>query len=388
VFLYVLSPWIIAVSRTVRDYAVAPVFFYLAALMLVDLLDWEGLSAKQYLSHHKYQIIVAAMILGYALFDNLSILKIIVAVYGIFGFLVLLKIWKTYPSRWFKIAVICLGGVCLLFMLVFSGLLRRFFTTGSIVYQTDLTSWYSLVSNNVRQWYTIGVLSYVFFLVGGFFVLRSVFARYRKNDFIIALCYLAFAATLVYLVYFLVNPFVATRVRYGILVEYWFLIVVAVVLYVAFYACQRIFGKRFLAIPIVIAIALFFNYQAIDTIFTYQGGGVFQVTGERHYIVEPAYDYLVEHMTDKDVLMTDIMSNYDLIAGQRLLNVKVISFHSDDPLNVIKEYPQGWIAVTAAFHPEKTNLQFSDFDYAGKHVHYFGLVGEVYLWQWGDKAPH
>jgi len=38
------QPWIIAVSRNVREYAVVPLFFYLDALVLIDLLDWDGLA--------------------------------------------------------------------------------------------------------------------------------------------------------------------------------------------------------------------------------------------------------------------------------------------------------------------------------------------------------
>jgi hypothetical protein len=372
----------------VRDYAIVPVFFYLAALLLIDLLDWEGLSIKQYLNRNKYRIGATLLILIYAVIDALSVLKIVVVVYAIFGGLAILKIWKTKPSLWFKIAAICTGVASIVFVAVYSGLLVRFFVRGTFEYQIDLTSWNSMVSNNVRQWYVFGGISYLFIVIGGFFVLRSIFARYRKSDFVFLLCYTACAAILFYLVFFLVNPHVPTRARYGILVEYWYLIVVATALYVGFYAFQRKFGNRFLAVPIVIIAALFLNYQSYITIFTYHGGGVYQLTGERHYIVEPAYDYLTEHLTDKDVLMTDVMAYYDMISGHKFGDIKIISFYSDDPLNVIKEYPQGYIAVTAAFHPEKTNLQFADFDYAGKYIHYLGLVGEVNLWQWASASSH
>jgi hypothetical protein len=388
VILFVVSPWGIAVAHTVRDYAIVPVFFYLAALLLLDLLDWEGLSIKQYLNRNKFRMGAALLILIYAVVDVLSILKIVVVVYAIFGALAILKIWKTKPSLWFKVAAICTGVASIIFAAIYSGLLVRFFVRGLFVYQMDLTSWNSLVSNNVRQWYVFGGISYLFIVFGVFFVLRSIFARYRKSDFVFLMCYTACAAILFYLVFFLVNPYIPTRARYGILMEYWYLIVVAVVLYTGFYAVQRKFGKRYLAIPVVIVVALFFNYQSYNAIFTYQGGGIFQLTGEHHYIVDPAYNYLTEHLTDKDVLMTDVMAYYDMISGHQFGDVKIINFHSDDPLNVIKEYPQGYIAVTAAFHPEKTNLQFTDSDYAGKQVHYLGLVGEVYMWQWGGAAPH
>jgi len=98
VLLYVFSPWIIAVSRNVREYAVVPLFFYLDALVLIDLLDWDGLSLKNYLQRHFYRIAMAGLILGYAIFDYHSVLKIIVALYGIFGILAILKLLKSNSS--------------------------------------------------------------------------------------------------------------------------------------------------------------------------------------------------------------------------------------------------------------------------------------------------
>ena len=135
-------------------------------------------------------------------------------------------------------------------------------------------------------------------------------------------------------------------------------------------------------ISIVITAALFFNYPSIRTVLTYQGGGVLEITGEHHYLVEPAYQYLVGRLTTQDVLVTDVLRTYDEIYGRQFPALNVLRFMNSDPLTIIEENPQGWIAFA---HPTDTAyIQFSDFDYAGRHIHYIGMIGEVHLWEWGE----
>jgi len=387
VFLFVFSPWIIAASRTVRDYAVVPLFFYLAAVLLIDLLDWEGLSIKQYLHRHIYRMALAGLILGYAIYDKNSILKVVVALYGVYGFLAILKILKSKPSLWFKITVTCFGGVLLLVMIAYGGLIQYYSSSGTIVYKLASSYYDSLVKSSVRQWYNVKELGYAVLLIGFFYAIRTVLKRYIKNDFCILFCYLAFTSTLVYLTFFLVNPKVFEHPRYGVLMEYWYLMVVAIVLFAGYHLFRSGMGRGYSSILIVIMAALFFNYPAIHMVLSYHGGGTLEITGEHHYLVEPAHEYLVGQLTEGVVLVTDILTGYDEISGRQFPALKVINYKSSEPLTIIETYSQGWIAVSPNAHPENSNLQFSDFDYAGKHIHYIGLKGEIYLWQWEEVTP-
>jgi hypothetical protein len=235
VVLFVFSPWILAVSRTVRDYAVAPLFFYLSAALLVDLLDLDGLSLKQYLLKHKYQLIVVILILGYAIYDYESILKIIIAIYGIFGMLAIFKILKQSPSRWLKLAVLCFGGILIILMVARSGIVHRYLSNGTFTYKTTPLYWLSLVHSKVHQWYfLIKELGYVILLIACLLAIRAVFKRYGKSDFTVLFCFMIFAANFVYLTFFLVDPRIPVRTRYGALMEYWYLMVVAIFLFVYF----------------------------------------------------------------------------------------------------------------------------------------------------------
>jgi hypothetical protein len=138
---------------------------------------------------------------------------------------------------------------------------------------------------------------------------------------------------------------------------------------------------------------LFTNYPAIWKVLSYHGGGTLSITGERHYLVEPAYGFLATRLTNRDVLLTDILYRYDEISQQLFHPLETISFYqlvfSQDvePLSVIDEYPRGWIAVSGNARPVEFGLQPADFVYDGTYVKYFGTQGEIYLWQWGERAP-
>lgn len=387
VLLYVFSPWIIAVSRNVREYAVVPLFFYLDALVLIDLLDWDGLSLKNYLQRHFYRIAMAGLILGYAIFDYHSVLKIIVALYGIFGILAILKLLKSNSSRWLRITVLISGGGCILLLIGYSGLIQRYLSHGMLISKVAFTYWYSLVDNSLRQWYFIKELGYAILLIGGFFAIRAAFSRYRKNEFVILFCYLVFTTILVYLTFFLVSVKVTEVARYGVLLEYWYLIVVAIVIFIGLHIIRGVKGRGYQALLIVITAILFLNFPAINMVLSYKGGKALPVSGETHYLIDTSYHYLVGQLTTKDVLVTDVLQTYDEISGHQFPLLKVIPFSGSDPMAIIQEYPQGWIAVSTNAHPERTTLKFSDFDYAGKDIRYLGFMDGVYLWKWVEGTP-
>jgi hypothetical protein len=391
VLLFVLSPWGMAVARTVRDYAVIPLFFYLAALSLVDLLDWEGQGILRYLRRNSLRILLAGAILGYAFYDKTSTLKVVVAEYAIFGLLVCLKVFKNHPPRWVVFLLPALGIVILVMAVFYSGLVHRYQISGTLVYQVAGTYWLSLVEGGLRQWYMLGALGFVILALALFQTARAIFRPTSKADLVSLFFMFSFTALLIYLTFFLVNPRVPERVRYGILMEYWYIPVVAIVLF-SVYRLFLLVKHKALRLALILFTGLsFINVPAINKVLTYPGGGSFPVTGEKHYLVQSAYDFLVRNSTAEDVLVSDVIHRYDELSG-RQLPVEMISFFSltrDQnltPLNVIEDNPQGWIALTPNARSEDFGMQMMDFEQVGKHVSYLGEMGEVYLWHWDDDA--
>jgi hypothetical protein len=393
VALFVFSPWIIAASRTVRDYAVVPFFFYLAGFLLVDLLDWESLSFIQYINKHKYRLAGAIMILGYSIYDNNSILKIILAVYGVFAFIVILKTLSGHSSRWIKISVLSLVGLMIILLAAQSGIIHHILPSTAAAPVITGIYWNALINGNFQQWYVWNELGYLILFVGCFFAIRAGIKRYEKIDFIALFGFMVFAAILGYLTFFLVNPHVPARTRYGVLMEYWLLIIAAMTIYYVFHEIRRVVGRNFSMFPLLVITGLFFNYLGIHMVLTYQGGGRLQITDENHYIVEPAYRYIIGRLSDQDVLITDVLERYDEITGQQFRNLdNLIIYHwifrgDETPMKIIEQNPHGWIAVTPNDLPATFNLPFSDFNFGGIHFQYIGVMGEIYIWHWDQAAP-
>lgn len=388
--LFSFSPWIIASSRTVRDYAIVPVFFYTAGLFLLEMLDWDSFNLVAYLKKHAYRILALGVILFYAVYDKTSILKVVVALYGIFALLVALRLLKRGLSRRFQVALIGVLGTVLVFLLFQSRLLNRYISFGIVSYDQTTRFWDALVSSVSHQWYVIGAIGYVILFLGLVGVLRAVFTPYRKDHFAVLFFFLAFLSLLVYLSFFLINTYIPERTRYGVLMQYWYLPVVAVGVWLLYKLIRSIPPRLPSALVILVLGILFSNPQSIQRVLTYQGGGTLIITGEKHYIVAPAHQFLVENLTEQDVLLTEFVHSYDTLVGQKLRFSEQVSYYSlvfrndTSPLTLVEQYPRGWIALSRNARPEKNGLVFADFSYADQKVTYRGRFGEIYLWQWGE----
>jgi hypothetical protein len=392
VALFSLSPWIIASSRTVRDYAVVPLIFYTAAVLLIDLLGWEGLRLREYLQKNKYRILLAAGILVYTVIDKTSILRIILGVYGVFGALALFKILKKDFSRYYKAAILALGSGFFVFLLIQSRIIYRIQNSGTLFYRTVTTYWSTLVDSEMHQWYSIGAIGYLVLLVGAFFAIRALARAYSQPDFSVLFLFLAFSSHLFYLTYVLSNPRIPGRMRYGVLMEYWYLPLVALFLWLAYDLGSRFLPKAGQAVVAALLIVLFTNPLSVLYVINYQGGLSMQLTGENHYLSAAAHEFLATRLTERDVLLSDFMHNYDNINGQRFRSQGNFSYYKPvfsgqiSPLGFIEENPQGWIAVSANARPASYGLAFEDFIHVGKHIRYFGQKGDIYLWQWSENA--
>jgi|GEM_PF-4111045 len=392
VALFSLSPWIIASSRTVRDYAVVPLIFYTAAVLLVDLLGWEGLRRREYLQKNKYRILLAAGILVYTVFDKTSILRIILGVYGVFGLLALFKIFKKDISRYYKIAILLLGSGFFAFLLIQGRIIYRLQNSGTIFYRTVTTYWSTLVASEMHQWYFIGAIGYLVLLVGAFFAIRALTRAYSQPDFSVLFLFLTFSSHLFYLTYVLSNPRIPGRMRYGVLMEYWYLPLVALLLWLAYDLGRRFLPKAGRAVVVALLIVLFTNPLSVLYAINYQGGLSMQLTGENHYLSASAHEFLAARLTEQDVLLSDFMHSYDNINGKRFRTKENFFYYKPvfsgqiSPLGFIEENPQGWVAISANARPASYGLVFEDFIHAEKYVRYFGQKGDIYLWQWSENA--
>ena len=393
VILFVTNPWIIAVSRTMREYAIIPLFFFSTSILLLDLLKWEGLDWRQYFKKNNWRILILSAILIYTVIDSQSILKINLVAYGVFVVLLLLKAFKQKLDIKIKIGLIfslvLLSGL----MLYMSHVIDHLISDKTMVYHSTDVYFRVFVNGIYHQWYSSYLqIGYVIITFSILLALWILFKKNNSNDYAALFVIGTFAAVLIFLSFFLISPSIPERTRYGVLLEYWYIFLVAIF----FYAVYRILNaigivqRKSLTIPILslFFVAFFVNYHAISTVLNYKGGGQFVVTGERHYITEPAYEYLLPQVKDGDVMLTNSFYYYDELHLNQFKNINRLHYFDllfkagEDIGTVIHPYPDGWIVLYPNGEPAKHGIPFTDFSAGGKTVHYLGTWGEVYIWHW------
>ncbi len=393
VALYTINPWIIAVSRTVREYAVLPLYYFLTAVLLLELLEWENTTLRSYLKKNTWKVLILILILVNAFFDPQSVIKIVVINFGVFGVLLLIKMLKGKTPSIIKYTSI---GTSLLFfvsMAIVSDLSKRLYEDGKITLIAEDRYWQLLSTNSNQHWFSvIPQIAWLVIAVAAFFAIRAVFKKYDKKDAVILYCYLVFLGILAFLTFFLVNPRLPARVRYGILLEYWYVILTAILIFLIY----RLIAKVFVRKP-VIRILLFLllgllliNYGSIKYVLTYSGGGALNVTGEKHYNLEPAYRYMLTQLHNGDVLLTDSLVMYDELNEKELGDLTVYSFigtilrEAVTIDELITRHPEGWIVLTPNSRPEKSGLVYESTTNDGTSLEYLGRWGECDIWRWKE----
>jgi hypothetical protein len=386
VLLFILSPWIIGVSKTIREYAVAPLFFFTIGYLLIDLLDWEKYSAKQYLKKHWLRAAILLILLIYTLIDRRSVLIINFAIYAVFGLFAILKLLKQKTSKWLNWAVIFGGLASFVLLLYRSGFLRRLIQDPSSFFRWNNRYVSVIFDGPNQQWYALGFWGYIVVGFGALIALRTIFRKYHKADTVAGFSFLTFIVFVVGL---------AIRIprggfRYGALPEYWYLVVVAIFLYGIYFLLQRIIKRNWLAFLLwtLIFLGFFTNYQGIYKAVSYTGGRSSPVTGETHSIVEPALDFLAKNISENDILLMDTVKRYGEIVGKELPDIEIINVNNirrDETVSAIDyvlDYPSGWIAVTPHALSWIPDIPREETFVDGRLLSYIGTIGNVFVWHW------
>jgi hypothetical protein len=398
VFLFTFSPWIIAISRTIREYAIIPLFAFSTALLLIEVFNSEGLSIQAYLKTNWWRFLLLVGILGYVLIDSKSIIKIILVNYGIaavqlFFILLTSKIKKSYKIIGFSSIFLILS------IFIFSTrMIDRvsekilFFLNPQNIYWDTSIFWRALTSSNTRQWYSIPQIGYLVLFVSLIIGIVSLYKFKDQKRMTASWLIGGFIIVFLFCTFLLVNDNIPLRMRYGALIEFWYLPLTAMFLVVVFRLINGIIKSKTTAQLLFLLIMLigFTNYSSITRMLTYKGGGSFFITGEKHYICDPAYEFLLGNVKDGDTILANTFFHYDELNLNQLGDINYL--HYFDLLRkqnltlsqVIQPYDEGWIVLYPNATPQKYGIYFSDFFVAGKKVQYLGTFGEMYIWHWED----
>ena len=383
VVLFTVNPWIVSAARTVREYAIIPFFFFLSAIFLLDLFDFERSTVKLYFRRHLWKILVLLAIAAYILIDPYSNFKIILVNYVVFIVFLVFKFWKRIKSRKTKIiwAVIAL-------LLAWGGLE----ITGIISHYIDIffkdigiQYWESLVSNSYRQWYyLLPSVGYLIITMILFFSVKFFLEAPQKSDTALSYCFVIFFAILIYLVFFLNEGAFLGMVRYGALLEYWYVLIVAAFFFIVYYLMRKFIRSRVLHVflTIIIFLAFFINFPAFSAIYRFTGG-IHPVTREGHLIIEPAYQMLIPQIGEDDVILSAQLTTYDEMHDDIFRNQRVIQYSNlvGDKFaainDVIIRYPEGWIVLNVL-----SDLPEASFTVTDRMVDYLGKQGDMFIWHW------
>lgn len=201
-----------------------------------------------------------------------------------------------------------------------------------------------------------------------------------------------FIIVFLFCTFLLVNDKIPLRLRYGSLIEYWYLTLTAIFLTVVFRLINIIIKRKLFARFVFLLLVLFgfINYSSITRMLAYTGGGTFFITGEKHYICDPAYEFLLANVNDGDTILTNTFFHYDELNMNQLGDINYLHFFDllkKQELSlsqVIQPYDEGWIVLYPNATPKKFGVYFSDFYVAGKKVQYLGTYGEMNIWHWVD----
>jgi hypothetical protein len=346
VFLYATSPWLIAVSRNVREYAYYPFYFYSVLLMMTALYDriptkWDIGSIFRLVLEWKTSVLLSllALVAGFVLFvDPLSTGKVLLITYAVFAGLIVSKMnWRHWQTL-----------VCLIFLILISsgGLIWFSLQQGFVSLVPSLNEYWIqfFVPEASGQWYyQLVPLSFILMpamaLMYGFLV--------RKRSTLILFFVVLFAA---YWYFYVFHFDRYSRPRYGMSIQFWYVLVMSLGLSGLFHVIQySVRGKIY---RWILAISLLFiTWNPAQSLLPMQMStpGYVPITNEYHDNLRVVHEFMKENVMDGDVLVHSLYNNYVLWSGdlefEDVYKYNYVEDSYGDIASFMAQYESGWIVL-------------------------------------------
>lgn len=388
--LYLFSPWLVATSRLVREYAVYPLFFFLVAWAMLRLYD--SIPDDLVLRRDLRRLLTPAnlgdatllvLVLVYAFFiDGLSTFRVIAALYPAFLVLLLGKLnWRERANRQLALALLALAGLALVVFLIrsggvnfqLSGRLNGYFL--SLLFEQPPQQWYFQ-----RPVISLAIVGLAVLSVG-------IFGRGSRAQLLL---FLVYAATLLLFVFFSVK---GEKPRYGVSLGYWHVFIMAAGLFALLLVLRRWLRPVMAGLVAAAVVLYFWNIPQSFVPARHTAPGYAPITEEFHADLDPSYEYLRLHAVPGDVLVTaDLFQMYlDWRRGLDFASIYIYEYDHPETTQVIYDAiaanPHGWIALDyRRGYLWSQPLPFEDFVHAGKRVEYLDWYGDQYLFRWSESA--
>ncbi len=382
ILLYATNPWLIAVSRHVREYAYYPIYFYgIAAVMVVLLQEFFAKKWKiNRLKTFSGALFLSLPLIYGMVIDRQSTFKVVLLAYGLLAFFALWKIFEFLPH--FLWRFLCSFLVLIPFISVMFWKFGDLFTPLSSDFSYRLR--FFLVPS-MQQWYfkhTLLVISLLWLASIGFAFV------FRRKTFVPLFELSLFIAYFVSLVFFFARY---SRPRYLLFVQIWYIPFLATGIY-AFWSYMRISLRRAQALllavlmfvvsvnPIHILRPTFWKPLGLEI---YLEANIAYITEEYLYELAAAHRFLIDHVRPGDALVATMYTSYAEFLGRPSFSA-VLKYRGEESIEdifaFVRQYPSGWIVLDELRKPKEIPLE--DIMQEKISVDYLGKFGDVHIWRW------
>jgi len=382
--LFATNPWLIAVSRYVREYGYYPFYFYWIIYGMIVFYEsfpdnflvdgWKKLFRSNII------FLVGALLLPIiymAIIDPDSTFKLISIAYGVFGLFLLLKIFM--KSKAF------IGFLTILVILFLGALYLYSQKSGYISFHSIQGYWLRyFFSNPPQQWYFNRLaLIPIIGLVGAVFLSIQV----HRINFIPSFFFTLFSISLLLYLFFFDHYIQA---RYLLDVEFWFVPLVAIGFWSIWIFLKLIFsGKKLPAILIsLILLILSVNIPQILLSTFYDNYGWMPITEEYHDDVRLTQSFLLDKVKPNDTLISTDYAQYITFEGNSAFGaIYPYNYLKENfgeyALPIIAQHNSGWIVLDDQVYESDKPLPLKTTYVNNKEIEYVGKVANEYIWRWG-----
>ncbi len=386
--LFMFNPWIIAVSRLVREYAYYAMYFYWIAWSMVKL--YEALPSNLVLLRD-YRKLLTAKILVYVGVLILVVyyiyridtytFKVVLVLYPVFGAIVMRKLdWRDISNIGLIIGALVLLGLGVGVLLV----------SGSQEYVTineSLNSYYLYLfyEQPLQQWYyNRPLISFLVLLIA-----LLVTSFFDNKKLVLAFTFLIYLFSHISFALFRLHGY--NKPRYASSIEFWHVIIMAVGLFAIYFVLRQLTGDRYKMWVGIGLLLAFWNVPHSFVPSLHTDSGIFAIPYEYHADLAPGYQYLQTQSSEGDVLVVSKYFGQYLLWQGGLTGRPVIRYVYKQPnaekviYAAIEDFPQGWIIMDyqqGFLWSQPVPLE--DFSYADKQVTFLGWHGDQYILRWDE----
>lgn len=384
--LWAINPWMVGVSRNLREYAAFPLFYAWTGVLLVDMVSFLrrafGLTVRRWRSivtSMAWRVGALALPLWYAYtVDPKSTFRSVVPLYGAAFFLLLLPMRRRVFGPQLQRFLHRPLGVALLT----SSVVLAVVVSADVLASSFDPRWILLFFGNApQQVYFERSLLTVYLGIA----VTLIAVRFVRSVSV----WFALTSVGVYLFTYVVVFERYFRPRYAIAMQVWMIMLTAVALYLVYRLLAVPLRRRSLSALVVVALTVNLPHVVLPSVQF--RSGYFPVTDEYHYETDAAFAYVHERLQPNDGLITTMNLDAGLYAQYGTKHEPTVMYEyffavdgREQVAAQVRHAPRGWILLDVLRNGEWIEgLPHAEFSVDGTVVRYIGLLGDIHVYTWG-----